>query len=363
MIITAVTMAKNEENLIESFVRHALSFADNLIVYDHNSTDGTGAILNALKGEFNNRLILWREEEITLKIINQEVYNRMAKYAFDKLVSDIVMPLDADEFPVCPEKKDIRKYLLGLNREKCYFVHFMPFAIPKEWRNDVFAPFLFTKRKKLNRNTDMKVLLMRAPFYKYKPILGLGNHLIDRQPDEEEIPMGDVFPNLFYAHYPFRSIEHLENKLVTRQLALSMRADIAHGLAFQYVKGFNEVKEGGVMSVEETDWYCLNNMCGGIGNMESLEAVQDAVEYIDPTELFEAHQLKYTKELSINKSNYRLLLEFAESLTSQYAKQTLEIESLYKKIDGLQKENLLYRNSTSWKITAPLRKIMNLLKK
>ena len=41
MKIIAITMVKNEMDVIESFVRHTLTFADELIVCEHRSSDAT----------------------------------------------------------------------------------------------------------------------------------------------------------------------------------------------------------------------------------------------------------------------------------------------------------------------------------
>ena len=49
--IAVITMVKNESDIIESFARHALSYADVLLVVDHNSTDETRKILELLQAE------------------------------------------------------------------------------------------------------------------------------------------------------------------------------------------------------------------------------------------------------------------------------------------------------------------------
>ena len=49
--IAVVSMVRNEADVIESFVRHCLSFADFIFVVDHMSVDDTGDILKALMQE------------------------------------------------------------------------------------------------------------------------------------------------------------------------------------------------------------------------------------------------------------------------------------------------------------------------
>ena len=49
--IVAIGMVKNEMDIIESFVRHTLSFADELLLIDHQSSDKTAEILRSLQQE------------------------------------------------------------------------------------------------------------------------------------------------------------------------------------------------------------------------------------------------------------------------------------------------------------------------
>ena len=47
--IILVSIVKNVGDVIESFVRHSLTYADELIIADHQSTDGTWEILQNLR--------------------------------------------------------------------------------------------------------------------------------------------------------------------------------------------------------------------------------------------------------------------------------------------------------------------------
>jgi len=48
MRLVAVSIVKNEADIIEPFVRHTLAWVDHHLVFDHDSTDGTREILGAL---------------------------------------------------------------------------------------------------------------------------------------------------------------------------------------------------------------------------------------------------------------------------------------------------------------------------
>lgn len=49
--IISISMVKNEADVIESFVRHTMSFVDMMLVADHSSTDKTPEILRRLREE------------------------------------------------------------------------------------------------------------------------------------------------------------------------------------------------------------------------------------------------------------------------------------------------------------------------
>lgn len=51
MKIVAVSMARNEADIIEAFVRYHCRIFDAIVIVDHASIDGTSEILDALRSE------------------------------------------------------------------------------------------------------------------------------------------------------------------------------------------------------------------------------------------------------------------------------------------------------------------------
>lgn len=49
--VVIITMVRNEEDIIESFIRHCNLFADDILVIDHDSIDSTSEILYKLREE------------------------------------------------------------------------------------------------------------------------------------------------------------------------------------------------------------------------------------------------------------------------------------------------------------------------
>lgn len=86
-----ITMVRNEEDIIESVVRHMLTQVDRVIVADNLSSDSTREILESIQ---DDRLLVVDD--------NEEAYYQSKKmtalaHRAEELGADWVVPLDADE--------------------------------------------------------------------------------------------------------------------------------------------------------------------------------------------------------------------------------------------------------------------------
>ena len=108
MRLWGVSMVRNEEDIVEAFVRHNLSVLDGLIVVDHGSADRTLAILNALCAE-RLRLVVLRSEAVGY--LQAEITTTAARDAFSRGGADAVFPLDADEFLRVPSRAALERAL------------------------------------------------------------------------------------------------------------------------------------------------------------------------------------------------------------------------------------------------------------
>ena len=121
MKIVVVSMIKNEEVLIESSIRYWFTFADQIILFDHDSKDGTMPIVNDLMAEFGDKLVLFNEHfSMGVEYKQAEVTNAMVEAAFNQYGADSVMPLDADEFPYLTEPGSLRDFMSSLPQSSCY---------------------------------------------------------------------------------------------------------------------------------------------------------------------------------------------------------------------------------------------------
>ncbi|MGN0939159.1 MAG: glycosyltransferase family 2 protein, partial [Selenomonas sp.] len=116
--IVLVSMVKNEADIIESFVRHSLTYADELIVADHQSSDATWDILQKLRAE---GLPLTLHRLYRVELAHREVMNRLTREAITEHGAELVLPFDADEFLVNDENNlSCRQVLETLDPENLY---------------------------------------------------------------------------------------------------------------------------------------------------------------------------------------------------------------------------------------------------
>ena len=108
-----ISMVRNEQDVVERFVRHALGSLDALIVIEHGSIDATPEILAAL-----------REEGLPIEIVADKALGlhqadrltRVARAAAALLDAHPIVPIDADEFIVATGGEDLASLLKAVDR-------------------------------------------------------------------------------------------------------------------------------------------------------------------------------------------------------------------------------------------------------
>lgn len=211
--IVAISMVKNEADIIESFVRHGLLIADCLLVADHDSTDGTGEILAQLQGE---GLQLEVRSYGGAGHDQAEVMTGLMYRAIEEYGADIIIPLDADEFLVSPSGGSayVRRVLQGLPATGIYECRWFRYelAAPEESPRD----YLLSRpaRRSLKPDLPGKAIVGRIPVQDMKLRLMQGNHAL-RLPGHEGrflCAKAEELPDIHLAHFPFRSREQILSK-------------------------------------------------------------------------------------------------------------------------------------------------------
>ena len=238
MHIIAITMVKNEMDVIESFVRHTLSFADELIVCDHQSSDATRDILEQLRAE---GLPIEIQTEYRAAHVQEDVMSRLLLEAADR-DADLIVPLDADEFLLPRAPGRARDVLETLSPDKAYRV---------QWR--FMAPvggdetmFLLQRPLCCCRNDDdgRKCIVGGALARRLRPQITEGNHTIFVPEGEGRHTIPDEPCVLSLAHFFWRSIEQWRSKALVTWVNIAAQFSVDAYPAGGYLNYALQVLEG-----------------------------------------------------------------------------------------------------------------------
>ena len=294
--IIVVSMVKNEEHIIESSIRWWMTFSDKVIVFNHHSMDRTLEIIHQLQAEFESRIILFNPSFDTQEYAQVKITNAMIEQAFNSFDADIVMPLDADEFPYLQNKKiSMREYLSTLDQQYCYRTFWMQFApLRSDEKADMtmLLPLSFHRKKCRPLEKWPKVIITRNA-YKNGPVLvEKGNHTLNRVSGDsvERISTKNLCPDICYAHYMYQDMLHFRRKVTARWKACIMSSDYQPGVSEHYRLACEKIKEG-TIDDDMLDYYTLS-VSGMTG--ESMEEIKQTIVEIDPQTIFGVIRLRYT---------------------------------------------------------------------
>lgn len=294
--IITVSMVKNEERIIESSVRWWMTFSDQILLFDHHSTDRTPKILTALKEEYNQRLSFFRPDYNTTDYLQAKITNGMIELAFNEYGADLLLPLDADEFPCLKAgNNDIRSFLNSLDPNLCYSTFWIPYAPlrPDETIDPSrFLPLSFRRRRKTPLPQFPKVIIGKKTFQTEHLFVSKGNHSLFTASGDSLAPKSirTLWPELYYAHYMFLDPEHFRRKCVSNWKACVRAPDYQPGIAEHYRLACEKISAG--LADDSYAEYCAISVSGLTG--ESPEKIRNNIEDTNPAEIYGNIDLKYT---------------------------------------------------------------------
>ncbi|MGB8700746.1 MAG: glycosyltransferase family 2 protein [Thermosynechococcaceae cyanobacterium] len=116
MKIYGLCVVKDEDDIIQQSINHALKFCDCIIILDNGSTDETWNILQDLARQHTNQIILFGQSTEPFRdSIRSLIYNEFHKQLSEE---DWWLRLDSDEFLV----QDPRHFIQATHREKADFI-------------------------------------------------------------------------------------------------------------------------------------------------------------------------------------------------------------------------------------------------
>ena len=216
MKIISFTVVKDEEDIIESFIRYNMNILDKMIISENLSNDRTLEILYKLKDEgYDIDILLDRN-----KTFNQyERRNELLQYTINKYHPDYIFPLDADEFIATNKKCNPRSIIEKLDDDKMYLYKMENFVLTGESNEDLFIPSRLTKIRKVSKDYDyFYKCIIPKKIYLYSGGIDLasGAHYLVYK-DGKKV-REKYLQDLYLAHYPIRSVEQYTNKAINLAL-------------------------------------------------------------------------------------------------------------------------------------------------
>jgi len=217
----AISMVKNEADVIEASIRHNLHFVDAYAVIDNGSTDGTLEILRAMRNEglpiviFNDpQFGHFQSEKVT------EVYRRTVPI----FQPEWVYLVDADEFIRASSRTDLETRMqrvpLGGAALIPWTTHIPdPRATPEALLRDPLGSSPWRRRRE--EPVYFKAVVRRRAEDDLQLVIEQGNHGV-RLKDERTVPTV-LIEGAWISHLPVRSAGQISTKVVNGWHALLVR--------------------------------------------------------------------------------------------------------------------------------------------
>jgi len=233
MRVVAVSMVRNERDIIESFVRHNAAFVDAHLILDQGSTDGTVDILRALADEGFDVVVGTDPRPGYYQAERTTPLMRRAVGEFD---ADWVIPIDADEFIVAPSRRALRKILASFDG-----------AVAWSWLTYVARPqddpgetnVVLRIRHRIQEDTPRDAKVVVPASLAATATLLQGNHDLV----EEGVRADGRLAGAALAHFPVRSPEQLGVKVAISTLQYLARGE-RHDWGHHYLELYELLAAG-----------------------------------------------------------------------------------------------------------------------
>ena len=277
MRIVSLTYARNEEDILEAFVRHHVGAIDLMFFILHRSTDDSKRILEQLQQE--GMPVIFEESDDLGYMQNEAVTRLMHRVARDEQ-ADWIVPLDSDEF------------LVGIGAEpRSVFASFPDDMLSIPWRT--YVPMAsdpddrnmlkrITHRPASNPQETQKMCIPKKIATNEGMRIAMGNHcVIEGKSKVSSIPC----PRLALAHFPVRTPSQVMHKVLLGWLSNNANPRRHPEDSFHWGTLFSEFIESGPPSSER-----LTELARCYGTTHTLNATIPLVRDPIPTEFV----LRYT---------------------------------------------------------------------
>jgi hypothetical protein len=245
MRLAAVSMVRNEGDIIEASVRHNLQTVDHMLVIDHCSEDGTPAIVKALMEE---GLPVTLMMDTSLGFHQAQRSTEGARWLFERQKADWVFPLDADELLKVPSRAELESGLAQVPEGLHARLRLQTYVRDVYGDPGLFSPSAFRRRLAMETYQQMRLAINRAFLAHGTQVVTSGNHMVVDVAKPSEVPNypGVNARIVAVAHFPIRSARQVNNKAILGWLA-QMATRSPGDAAYHWGELFERIKAGSVL--------------------------------------------------------------------------------------------------------------------
>jgi hypothetical protein len=237
MKLVAVSVVKNEADMIEAFVRHTAAYVDQHLIFDHDSTDGTREILFELVRE-GLPLKLFTGDAVAN--LQQNRSNHLARRAFESEGADWVLPLDADEILVVRDRRELERLFTNSRVDQPVSVCLRNYSPTPIDAVAELNPVLRIQHRQRGPGSTNKVFVPRQLGLRTDVAAGKGNHALYCG---AQILPAATLPDVWLAHFALRGPHQQVLRVVTAELQKLSRGQAHEGLDLHYRLGFQLLAE------------------------------------------------------------------------------------------------------------------------
>lgn len=203
-----ISMVKNEQDVIEPFLRHNHRFFDLMIVLDNNSSDLTRPILRDCARELGNVVLVdlpdfaYRQSEIMTNAMH---------HVQGACFADFVAFLDADEFIDAPDRETFLSCLSTIPVGECALLPWHTF-LPDPTATGTADPMdAMTLKRRLETPQYFKAIMRFGGAIDQAVIVVQGNHEFKRKvsPNKFKNVVPHPMTDLALMHFPLRSLDQM----------------------------------------------------------------------------------------------------------------------------------------------------------
>ena len=235
--IIGIARVKNEQDIIEPFVRHNIKFLDRMIVVDNASVDETRDILGKLASEFED-LIVTDDREFGHR--QSEWMTRLLR----ECQADYVVLLDADEFLDSASRESLLSQIERIPSMGCGLIPWRTFVLKPGESTQEDPPRTMVWRRQQERPLYFKAILRLDGKSATDIVVVQGNHSV-YSVSGRKIPTVRL-EGLSLQHFPVRSRDQLVGKIVAGWMACLAKDPNArvNGECYQWLEIYDSIAAG-----------------------------------------------------------------------------------------------------------------------